>query len=68
MLVSLPARQKKWIYMLQTSGQVVLTEPYHRNLGKKLVKSPKLYMCDAGPAAFLMDCEKLEEAMRHPGV
>ena len=61
-----PNTAKKWISVLQTSGQIVLIEPYHRNLGKRLIKSPKLYMCDTGLAAFLMGFERLEEVMRHP--
>jgi len=41
--------------VLQASGQIVLLEPYHRSLGKRLViKSPKLYFADTGLAAFLM--------------
>ena len=61
-----PNTAKKWISVLQASGQIILIEPYHRNLGKRLIKSPKLYMCDTGLAAFLMGFEKLEEVMRHP--
>ncbi|HDZ23087.1 MAG TPA: ATP-binding protein [Desulfobacteraceae bacterium] len=61
-----PNTAKKWISILQASGQIVLIEPYHRNLGKRLIKSPKLYMCDTGLAAFLMGFEKLDEVMRHP--
>ncbi len=61
-----PNTAKKWISVLQASGQILLIEPYHRNLGKRLIKSPKLYMCDTGLAAFLMGFERLEEVMRHP--
>lgn len=61
-----PNTAKKWISVLQASGQIVLIEPYHRNLGKRLIKSPKLYMCDTGLAAFLMGFERLEEVLRHP--
>jgi predicted AAA+ superfamily ATPase len=39
---------------LQASNQVLLLEPYHRSLGKRLVKSPKQYSTDTGLAAFLM--------------
>jgi predicted AAA+ superfamily ATPase len=48
---------KTWISILQASGQIFLLEPYHRNLGKRLVKSPKLYICDSGLACFLMGFE-----------
>jgi predicted AAA+ superfamily ATPase len=46
----------------------LLLEPYHRNLGKRLVKSPKLYMCDTGLAAYLMGFENWESIRRHPVV
>jgi len=32
---------------------VYLLEPYYRNLGKRIVKAPKLYFTDTGLAAYL---------------
>jgi predicted AAA+ superfamily ATPase len=63
-----PNTAKQWVSVLQASGQIFLLEPYHRNLGKRLVKSPKLYMCDTGLAAFLMGFENWESIRRHPVV
>ncbi len=63
-----PNTAKKWISVLQTSGQVLLLEPYFRNIGKRLVKSPKLYLCDTGLAAFLMGFESWQAVERHPAV
>jgi len=57
---------KKWISVLQASGQIFLLEPYYKNIGKRLVKSPKLYLCDTGLAAFLMGFENWEGIVRHP--
>jgi predicted AAA+ superfamily ATPase len=45
---------RDWMGVLVASGQVLLLEPYHRSLGKRLVKSPKLYMTDTGLASWLM--------------
>jgi len=45
---------KKWMSVLQASNQVFLLEPYFRSLGKRLVKTPKLYFTDTGLAAYLM--------------
>lgn len=45
---------KQWLSVLQASNQVVLLEPYHRSLGKRLAKTPKLYFTDTGLAAYLM--------------
>lgn len=61
-----PNTAKKWISVLEASGQIVLLEPYYRNLGKRLVKSPKLYMCDTGLAVFLMGFESFEALLNHP--
>jgi predicted AAA+ superfamily ATPase len=45
---------KSWVSVLEASGQIRLLEPYHRHLGKRLVKSPKLYFMDAGLACHLV--------------
>jgi predicted AAA+ superfamily ATPase len=52
--------------VLQVSGQIILLEPYYKNLGKRLVKSPKLYMMDTGLAAFLMGFQNWQAVTRHP--
>ena len=63
-----PNTVKQWISVLQASGQIFLLEPYHKNLGKRLIKSPKLYLCDTGLALFLMGFENWESVLRHPVV
>jgi uncharacterized protein len=49
-----PNTAKAWLSVLQASGQVLVLEPYHRSLGKRLTKSPKLYFADAGLACHLL--------------
>lgn len=44
---------KSWISILEASYLVVLLPPWHRNLGKRLIKAPKLYFLDTGLAAWL---------------
>jgi uncharacterized protein len=61
-----PNTAKQWISVLEASGQILLLEPYYKNLGKRLVKAPKLYMCDTGLAAFLMGFETWEGISKHP--
>jgi len=63
-----PNTAKKWISVLQASGQIFLLEPYHRNMGKRLIKSPKLYLCDTGLAIFLMGFESWDALVRHPAI
>lgn len=45
---------KRWLSMLETGHQVYLLYPYYKNLGKRLVKSPKLYFNDTGLASYLL--------------
>jgi len=61
-----PAAARNWISVLQASGQILLLEPYYRSLGKRLVKSPKLYFTDTGLAAFLMGFGSAEALWRSP--
>lgn len=49
-----PSTARQWVGVLQASNQILLLEPYHRSLGKRLAKTPKLYFTDTGLAAFLM--------------
>lgn len=44
---------KSWIAILESSYLVALLQPWHRNLGKRMVKAPKLYFLDTGLAAWL---------------
>lgn len=44
---------KAWLSILETSGILYLLPPYHTNLTKRLVKTPKLYFLDTGLCAYL---------------
>lgn len=44
---------KAWLSVLEASGLVLLLQPWHTNLTKRLVKTPKLYFLDTGLAAYL---------------
>ncbi len=50
-----PNTAKNWLSILQTSGIVWLLPPWHTNLTKRLVKTPKLYFLDTGLAAYLSE-------------
>jgi predicted AAA+ superfamily ATPase len=45
---------KQWLSVLQTSYILTLVRPHHRNFGKRLVKTPKLYFLDSGLAAWML--------------
>ena len=44
---------KTWLAALERSCLVKLLYPYHANITKRLIKSPKLYFMDTGLCAFL---------------
>ncbi|WP_305733280.1 ATP-binding protein [Trichlorobacter ammonificans] len=54
-----------WIAVLEASYIIHLLRPHHRNFNKRLVKSPKLYFCDAGLAAWLLGIHKPEDMAFH---
>lgn len=43
-----------WLSVLEASNQITILEPYYTNLGKRLVKSPKIYFNDVGLLCFLL--------------
>jgi len=44
---------QSWISLLERSQVVFLLQPYYKNLGKRVVKSPKLYFLDTGLVSYL---------------
>ncbi len=50
-----PNTAKNWLSILQTSGIIYLLEPYHTNVTKRLVKTPKLYFLDTGLCSWLTE-------------
>jgi predicted AAA+ superfamily ATPase len=44
---------ERWLSILVTSNLVYLLQPYHNNITKRTVKTPKLYFLDTGLAAYL---------------
>ncbi|MCY4345147.1 MAG: ATP-binding protein [Gammaproteobacteria bacterium] len=49
----------EWLSALQAGNQVILLEPWFASLGKRLVKSPKLYFADTGLLCFLLGMDDL---------
>ncbi|MBI4838660.1 MAG: ATP-binding protein, partial [Nitrospirae bacterium] len=57
---------KAWLSVLEASYLVFLLYPHHRNFGKRLVKSPKLYFYDTGLAAWLLNIQDAGHLSVHP--
>jgi predicted AAA+ superfamily ATPase len=49
-----PKTAQSWLSALEATNQVYLLEPYFENVGKRMVKSPKLYLNDTGMLCFLL--------------
>lgn len=58
---------KSWLALLEASYILFLLPPYYNNMGKRIVKSPKLYFYDVGLAAALMGFDK-EMVVKHRDV
>ena len=44
---------KRWVGLLESCYLIHLLRPFHSNLGKRIVKSPKIYFMDSALATFL---------------
>lgn len=44
---------KRWTQILETSGIILLLQPYYNNHLKRMIKTPKIYFMDTGLMAWL---------------
>ena len=56
---------KNWVNALEISGLIYLLPPYFANIGKRLVKSPKIYFADHGLLSHLLGIESIDEYDNH---
>lgn len=45
---------KTWLGVLEATFQVIRLQPYHANIGKRLIKSPRVYFTDTGTLCYLV--------------
>lgn len=57
---------RSWVSILEASQIIKLLRPWHSNIGKRLVKTPKLYFVDTGLACHLLGIERAEQVKTHP--
>ncbi len=60
------ATAREWLNLLEASYIVFRLSPFHANIRKRLVKSPKIYFHDVGVAAFLLGISVPEHLRTHP--
>jgi predicted AAA+ superfamily ATPase len=56
----------QWLGVLETTAQILIVPPYYENLGKRLIKSPKVYLADSGLASYLLGIVSAAELARSP--
>ncbi len=56
----------EWLHALEVTAQILLVPPYFENFGKRLVKTPKLYLLDSGLACHLLGVRSAAELERSP--
>jgi len=57
---------KRWLSILEASYQVLTLRPYHANLNKRLVKTPKVYFTDTGTLCHLVGLRDASHAAAGP--
>ena len=56
----------QWLSVLETTAQILIVPPYFENFGKRLVKSPKVYVADSGLACHLLGIDTVDELRKSP--
>jgi predicted AAA+ superfamily ATPase len=56
---------RRWLSVLEASFLVLLLKPYHRNFGKRLIKSPKIHFLDPGLLCSLLGITHADDLRVH---
>ncbi len=54
-----------WLGVLESSYIIYLLQPWHNNLNKRIVKSPKLYFYDTGLLCYLLSINNQINLVKH---
>lgn len=57
---------KAWLSLLEATYQIIVLRPYFTNIGKRLVKTPKIYFADVGTLCYLAGLKDPEHAASGP--
>ena len=57
---------REWLSVLEASYIVFRLEPFHANIRKRLIKTPKIYFYDVGLASYLIGIENPRQLATHP--
>ncbi|MCB1208109.1 MAG: ATP-binding protein [Verrucomicrobiales bacterium] len=56
----------KWLDILETTGQIFVIQPYFENFGKRIIRSPRIYIADSGMACHLLGIDTEAELEKSP--
>ncbi len=57
---------KNWLSVLEASRIIYLLPPYYNNLGKRIIKSPKIYFTDIGIVCYLTGIRNKTHLLQGP--
>lgn len=57
---------KSWLSVLEATYQIIVLRPYFANVGKRLVKTPKVYFTDVGTLCYLAGLKDPQHAASGP--
>ena len=57
---------KNWLSILSASQIIFLLSPYYRNIGKRVIKNPKIYFSDCGLITYLTGLKTKEHILNGP--
>lgn len=57
---------RRWLSMAEMTGLIYLLPPFYGDVGRQLVKSPKMYLIDTGLIAYLLGIDSPLAFAEHP--
>jgi hypothetical protein len=56
----------QWLSVLEATAQVLIVPPFYENFGRRLIRSPKVYIADSGLACHLLGIDTAAELAKSP--
>jgi hypothetical protein len=56
----------QWLSVLETTAQILIVPPFYENFGKRLLKSPRVYVADSGLACHLLGIDTAADLRKSP--